>query len=84
MNRRSFLKSIAGFSLAAVATQLSIPISAKCKIVAPVTEMVGRSFLDQRIKNDIAKLKRDKPYLKIGETHCILNATFVEDHSIKV
>lgn len=70
MNRRSFLKSIAGFSLAAAGAQLAIPTSAKCKMVAPVTEVVGKSFLDRRIKNDIDKLKRDNPYLKIGETHC--------------
>jgi len=70
MNRRSFLKSIAGFSFAAAGAQLAIPISAKCKMLAPVTEVVGKSFLDKRIEGGIARLKRDNPYLKIGETHC--------------
>ncbi len=70
MNRRSFLKSIAGFSFALAGAQLAIPISAKCKMMAPVTDLVGKAFLDQRIKDNIAQLKRDNPHLKIGETHC--------------
>jgi hypothetical protein len=70
MNRRNFLKTIAGFSIAAAGTQLSVPISAKCKMLAPVTEVVAKTFLDNRIKEGIAKLKHDNPYLKVGETHC--------------
>jgi len=70
MNRRGFLKSIAGFSIALAGAQLAIPITAKCKMLAPVTDLVGKVFLDQRIKDNIAQLKRDKPYLKVGETHC--------------
>jgi len=70
MNRRSFLKSIAGFSLAMAGAQLAIPVTAKCKMIAPVTGLVGKTFLDQRIKDNIAELKQDNPYLKIGETHC--------------
>jgi predicted metal-dependent phosphoesterase TrpH len=70
MNRRGFLKSIAGFSVAAAGAQLSIPISAKCKMLAPVTEVVAKTFLDQRIMKGLAKLKHENPYLKIGETHC--------------
>jgi PHP domain-containing protein len=70
MNRRSFLKSIAGFSLGIAGTQLALPISAKCKMLAPVTEVVGKAFLDRRIKKSIAKLKQANPYLKLGETHC--------------
>ncbi len=70
MNRRSFLKSIAGFSIAAAGAQLALPVSAKCQMVAPFTELVGKTFLDQRIEEGIAKLKRENPFLKIGETHC--------------
>jgi predicted metal-dependent phosphoesterase TrpH len=70
MNRRSFLKSIAGFSIAAAGAQLAIPISAKCKMVAPITELVGKTFLDRRIQDGIYEVKRANPYLKIGETHC--------------
>jgi len=70
MNRRGFLKSIAGLSVALAGAQLAIPMEAKCKMVAPVTGLVGKIFLDQRIKDNIAQLKRDNPHLKIGETHC--------------
>lgn len=70
MNRRSFLKSVAGVTLGLAGAHLSLPVSAKCKMLAPVTELAGKAFLDQRIKNDIAKLKRNNPGLKIGETHC--------------
>lgn len=70
MNRRSFLKSIAGFSVALAGTQLAIPASAKVKMAAPITDLVGKAFLDKRIKDDIAKLKQANPHLKIGETHC--------------
>ncbi len=70
MNRRSFLKSFAGLSLAMAGAQLAIPTVAKCKMIAPATDLVGKTFLDQRIKNDISRLKKEKPYLRIGETHC--------------
>lgn len=70
MNRRSFLKSIAGLTAGLAGAQLAIPTAAKCKMVAPVADLVGKAFLDQRIQNNIAKLKRDNPYLRIGETHC--------------
>lgn len=70
MNRRNFLKTVAGFSIAAAGSQLSVPTSAKCKMLAPVTDVIAKTFLDQRIKEGIANLKRDNPYLKVGETHC--------------
>ena len=70
MNRRGFLKSIAGFSIALAGAQLAIPVTAKCKMIAPLTDLVGKTFLDQRIKDNIAKFKQDNPHLKIGETHC--------------
>lgn len=70
MNRRSFLKSIAGFTVGIAGAHLALPITAKCKMLAPVTEIVGKTFLDRRIKNNIAKLKQANPWLKIGETHC--------------
>ena len=70
MNRRGFLKSIAGFSIALAGAQLAIPVTAKCKMIAPLTDLVGKTFLDKRIKDNIAKFKQDNPHLKIGETHC--------------
>jgi hypothetical protein len=70
MNRRSFLKTIAGFTVGVAGAHLALPITAKCKMLAPVTEIVGKTFLDRRIKNNIAKLKQANPWLMIGETHC--------------
>ncbi len=70
MNRRTFLKSIAGLSFGLAGAQLALPMSAKCKMVAPVTTLFGKTFLDQRIKEGIARLKQGNPHLKIGETHC--------------
>ena len=49
---------------------LAIPTTAKCKMLAPVTDIVGKTFLDRRIKNGIAKLKQENPGWKFGETHC--------------
>jgi len=70
MNRRRFLKTIAGFTVGIAGAHLSLPVKAKCKMLVPVTEIVGKAFLDRRIKNNIAKIKQANPDLKIGETHC--------------
>lgn len=64
------MKSIAGLTVGLAGAHLALPTQAKCKMVAPVTELVGKAFLDRRIKNNIAQLKQGNPYLKIGEAHC--------------
>lgn len=61
---------MAGLTFGLAGAQLAIPISAKCQMVAPVTKLFGKAFLDQRIKEDIARLKQANPHLRIGETHC--------------
>ncbi|GJL78359.1 MAG: hypothetical protein NPINA01_13480 [Nitrospinaceae bacterium] len=73
MDRRSFLKSIAGLTVGLAGAHLAIPTSAKCKVVAPMTDIVGKAFLDRRIKNDIDKIKQANPGLMLGETHCHSN-----------
>ncbi len=70
MDRRDFLKRVAGFSLGFAAANLLVPTSAKCKLAAPVTEWVGARYLDNGIKEKIQRLKQSHPHLKIGETHC--------------
>jgi len=70
MDRRAFLKRIAGFSLGLAAVGVSLPSSAKCKVVAPVSNLIAENFLDNKIKFQIQKIKSKNPELKIGETHC--------------
>lgn len=53
-----------------------IPSSAKCKMVAPLLDLVSKTYLDERIKENISNLKRNHPTLKIGETHC--HTTFTD------
>lgn len=52
------------------ATGLMIPTPAKCKMIAPILDIVGDNYLDARIKVGIQKLKQEHPTLKVGETHC--------------
>lgn len=42
----------------------------KGTVVAPVTELLGKGFLDQRIRSGIRKLKSSQPNLVVGELHC--------------
>ncbi len=42
----------------------------KGTVVAPVTELLRKGFLDQRIRSGISKLKASQPNLVVGELHC--------------
>ncbi len=70
MDRRSFLKTLAGFGLGLTGAQLALPGTVKCKMLAPVTDLVARSYLDDSIKRKISALKSAHPSLVIGDTHC--------------
>jgi hypothetical protein len=70
MDRRAFLKRIAGFSLGLASVGVSLPTSAKCKVVAPFSGFIAENFLDANIKSQIQKIKSDQPELRLGETHC--------------
>jgi hypothetical protein len=70
MDRRAFLKRIAGFSLGLAAVGVSLPTSAKCKVIAPVSDLIAENFLDKKIKSQVQKIKSEQPELRIGETHC--------------
>lgn len=70
MDRRTFLKTVAGFSLGMTGAQLALPYKAKCKMAKPVADLVATTWLDGRIRENIARLKKEKPWIKIGDTHC--------------
>ncbi len=42
----------------------------KGTVVAPVTELLRKGFLDHRIRSGIQKLKSSQPNLVVGELHC--------------
>ena len=56
MDRRVFLKRIAGFSLGLASVGVSIPTSAKCKVVAPVSDLIAENF--SRRKESSLKFKK--------------------------
>ncbi|OGW22991.1 MAG: hypothetical protein A3K09_05290, partial [Nitrospinae bacterium RIFCSPLOWO2_12_FULL_47_7] len=70
INRRGFLKRTAGATLGLTATGLLLPFHTKCQAVSSVLELVGKNYLDERIIENIRKIKQENPTLKIGETHC--------------
>lgn len=70
MERRVFLKRMAGLSLGLAASGIALPTSAKCKVVSPISDFIATNYLDQRIKSQIKKIKSHNPKLCIGETHC--------------
>ena len=70
MDRRTFLKQLAGISIGFAATNLLLPTAAKCKIISPVSDLIANNFLDQRIKTEIKKIKYNNPKVRLGETHC--------------
>ncbi len=39
-------------------------------MIAPVTQLVSKGFLDHRIRSGIHKLKAELPHLVVGELHC--------------
>ncbi len=61
---------MAGFSFGLAGAHLALPTRAKCKIVAPMTDVVAKTWLDRRIKNNLQKIKQAHPGLKMGDTHC--------------
>ena len=42
----------------------------KGKVIAPVTQLVSKGFLEHRILSGIHKLKAEHPHLVVGELHC--------------
>ncbi len=44
--------------------------SIRKKIVSPLTEIVGKGYLDHRIRSGIKRLKSGNPDLVVGEVHC--------------
>ncbi len=70
LNRRSFLKFISGTTLGLLGAHLTIPYQTKAKMVTPVSGLIGNSFLNKKIKNNITKFKIKNPNMKLGETHC--------------
>ena len=62
--------------------KLDSPFYKNRQIAKPITDSIGRFFLDSRISQNIAKLKRNQPSLIIGETHC--HSTFSDGlHSVQ-
>jgi hypothetical protein len=52
------------------------------QIAKPITDSIGRFFLDNSISKNIDKLKKKQPSLIIGETHC--HSTFSDGlHSVE-
>jgi hypothetical protein len=70
MDRRVFLKRMAGIGLGLAAASVALPTSAKCKVISPVSDLIANNYLDQRIKIEIGKIKSNNPKLRLGETHC--------------
>jgi len=70
MDRRTFLKTWAGFSFGLAGAELALPTKAKCKMVAPIADVVAKIWLDRRIKVNLQKIKQAHPGLKMGDTHC--------------
>lgn len=70
MERRSFLKKFAGYSLGIAAGGLLLPRGAKCEIVKPFAEMISGNYLDEIIRKRIAEIKKGNPNLKLGDMHC--------------
>lgn len=70
MERRSFLKKIAGYSMAITAGSLFLPRRAKCEIVKPFAEIICNNYLDEIIRKKINEIKRQNPNLMLGEMHC--------------
>jgi len=63
-------------------SKLDSPIFKNRQIAKPMTDSIGRFFLDSRISKNIAKLKSSQPSLIIGETHC--HSTFSDGlHSVE-
>lgn len=70
MNRRDFLKRLAGFSLGVSSMALAFPKGVKGQVLAPMTGMIGKGFLDQRLKSGLKEYKAQNPDHKVGELHC--------------
>ena len=70
MKRRTFLKSIAGCSLAMTAGGLALPQRAKCEVVKPFAEIICNNYLDDIIRKKIVEIKNQNPNLSIGDLHC--------------
>jgi len=51
----------------------------KRQLVAPVTQLVAATYLDDRLQKKISRLKKERPHLKIGETHC--HTKFSDGHA---
>ena len=70
MNRRDFLKRLAGLSLGVSTLPLAFPKRVKGQVLAPITGMVGKGFLDIRVRTGLQAYKAQNPHHKIGELHC--------------
>ncbi|MFQ5482199.1 MAG: PHP domain-containing protein [Nitrospinaceae bacterium] len=78
MNRRDFLKRLAGYSMGLASMSLALPQSAKARLAAPVTGAVGRVYLNRRVRNGLKAMKQARPGWVFGETHC--HSLFSDGH----
>lgn len=76
VSRRSFLKRTAGATLGLTTAGLLLPFHTKCQAISSVLDVVSKNYLDERIKENIRKIKQGNPALKVGETHC--HTTFTD------
>ncbi len=62
--------------------KLDSPLFKNRQIAKPITDSIGRFFLDSSISKNITKLKTKMPNLVVGETHC--HSTFSDGlHSVE-
>ena len=70
LERRTFLKKIAGYSLAITAGGLALPRRAKCEVVKPFAEIICNNYLNKTIRKKIIEIKKQNPNLSLGDLHC--------------
>ena len=70
MERRTFLKKVAGYSLGIACGGLALPQRAKCEVVKPFAELFSNNYLDDAIRKKIIEIKRENPNLALGDVHC--------------
>jgi predicted metal-dependent phosphoesterase TrpH len=70
MNRRSFLKTLTGFTLGVSAGGLVLPTEVKSELVKPIAKLISENYLDDEIRSRIVEIKKDNQNLQFGELHC--------------